>query len=101
MSPDIADDEQQIQEDQYDYPYHYIPRVENGQFSQSQYWSWGMHYLGGIQLILEQIDSYSFDSLIDVGCGDGRFLRELARNTHLSILWVSIIQSGLLRWPGE
>jgi SAM-dependent methyltransferase len=78
MSPDITDDEQQIQEAQYDYPYHYIPHIENGQFSQSQYWSWGMHYLGGIQLVLEQINSYSFDSLIDVGCGDGRFLRELA-----------------------
>ncbi len=78
MSPDIADDEQQIQEAQYDYTYHYIPHVKNGQFSQSQYWSWGMHYLGGIQLVLEQINSYSFDSLIDVGCGDGRFLRELA-----------------------
>ncbi|RCU48005.1 class I SAM-dependent methyltransferase [Haloplanus salinus] len=78
MSPDVADDEQQIQEAQYDYPYHYIPRVEDGRFSQLQYWSWGMHYLGGMRVVIDQLEPWSFDSLIDVGCGDGRFLRELA-----------------------
>jgi SAM-dependent methyltransferase len=36
-----------------------------------------MHYLGGIRVVLDQLDPWSFDSLIDVGCGDGRFLREL------------------------
>ncbi|MDR9382699.1 MAG: class I SAM-dependent methyltransferase, partial [Natronomonas sp.] len=70
--------EQQIQEAQYDYPYHYIPQVEDGRFSQLQYWSWGMHYLGGIRVVLDQLESWSFDSLIDLGCGDGRFLRELS-----------------------
>jgi 2-polyprenyl-3-methyl-5-hydroxy-6-metoxy-1,4-benzoquinol methylase len=70
--------EQRIQEAQYDYPYHYIPRIEDGHFSQLQYWSWGMHYLGGMRVVLDQLEPWSFDSLIDVGCGDGRFLRELA-----------------------
>lgn len=78
MPVDATDDEQDIQEAQYDYPYHYIPRVENGRFSQLQYWSWGIHYIGGMRVVLDQLDSWSFDSLIDVGCGDGRFLRELA-----------------------
>lgn len=78
MPTRAADDEPHIQEAQYKYPYHYIPRVADGCFSQLQYWSWGMHYLGGMEVVLNQINSWTFDSLVDVGCGDGRFLRELA-----------------------
>lgn len=80
MSPDITDEEQHIQESQYDYPYHYLPRIKEGRFTQLQYWSWGMHYLGGMRVVLDQLNGWSFDSLVDVGCGDGRFLRELAVN---------------------
>jgi 2-polyprenyl-3-methyl-5-hydroxy-6-metoxy-1,4-benzoquinol methylase len=75
-----GDKEQRIQERQYEYPYHYLPRLEDGRFTQTQYWSWGMHYLGGMRVVLDQLAEWSFDSLVDVGCGDGRFLRELAEN---------------------
>lgn len=78
MSDSDLPAKQRIQEAQYDYPYHYIPHMEDGHFSQLQYWSWGMHYLGGMRVVLDQLDAWTFDSLIDVGCGDGRFLRELA-----------------------
>lgn len=71
------DDEQQIQQQQYEHPYHYLPRIEDGRFTQTQYWSWGMHYLGGMQVVLDQLANWSFDSVVDIGCGDGRFLREL------------------------
>lgn len=76
MSDDDFDAEQRIQESQYEYPYHYIPTVEDGRFSQLQYWSWGLQYLAGIRLALELLDPVEFDSLLDIGCGDGRFLRE-------------------------
>ena len=71
---------QEIQEEQYLYPYHYIPTYENGYFSQHQYWSWGYRYIGAMQLLLDKLSSIKFDSLIDVGCGDGRFLREVRKN---------------------
>ncbi|WP_440989456.1 class I SAM-dependent methyltransferase [Haloarchaeobius baliensis] len=75
--PDDYDEEQQIQEQQYEHPYHYLPRVEDGRYTQTQYWSWGMHYLGGMRVVLDQLADWSFDSVVDIGCGDGRFLREL------------------------
>lgn len=78
---DYFDEEQQIQEQQYEYPYHYLPRFEDENFSQTQYWSWGIHYLGGMRVVLDQLSDWTFDSLVDVGCGDGRFLRELDK-TH-------------------
>jgi len=70
------DEKQKVQEVQYSYPYHYIPGWENEDFSQTHHWSWGFRYLGGLKVVLDQLDDLTFDSLVDVGCGDGRFLRE-------------------------
>ena len=67
------------QESQYEFPYHYIPSLINGHFSQHLYWSWGYCYLGGVNLVLDLLANESFDSLADIGCGDGRLLREIAR----------------------
>lgn len=75
------DEIQEIQEIQYDYPYHYIPLINKGNFLQTQHWSWGFRYLGGLQVVLDQLEALNFKSLIDVGCGDGRFLREV-RNLY-------------------
>ena len=71
------DEEQTIQEAQYSYPYHYIPEWQNGNFSQTQHWSWGFRYLGGMKVVLDKLEDLSFNSLVDIGCGDGRFLREI------------------------
>lgn len=67
------------QESQYALPYHYIPSIEDGHFQQHLYWSWGFHYLGAIELVLSILAEEPFESLIDVGCGDGRFLLEVSK----------------------
>jgi SAM-dependent methyltransferase len=71
------DTQQELQELAYHIPYHYLPVVEQGCFSQHQYWSWGYRYLGRLQITLELLEKISFQSLLDIGCGDGRFLREV------------------------
>ena len=76
--PDLTA-EQSVQEGRYDYPYHYIPSWDGHTFSQTQTWPWGYEYLSYIGVILEKAVATSFDSLLDVGCGDGRFLFELSR----------------------
>jgi SAM-dependent methyltransferase len=70
------DRQQELQEQAYAFPYHYLPRFENGVFSQHEYWSWGYRYLGRLQVVFDILDGEGFDSLLDIGCGDGRFLRE-------------------------
>jgi 2-polyprenyl-3-methyl-5-hydroxy-6-metoxy-1,4-benzoquinol methylase len=72
------DDVQAVQEEEYAFPYHYLPRAERGEFRWWPYWSWGFRYLAGIELVLEEISARGVGSLVDVGCGDGRFLREAA-----------------------
>lgn len=69
--------EQMVQEAEYAFPYHYIPEWSAQRFAQTRYWSWGFRYVAGLQAVIDALDSLSFDRLIDVGCGDGRFLAEL------------------------
>ena len=71
------DKRQLIQETQYSFPYHYIPTLGDRAFSQVQYWSWGYRYLGGLRIVIDQLNDLPFKSLIDIGCGDGRLLKEL------------------------
>jgi 2-polyprenyl-3-methyl-5-hydroxy-6-metoxy-1,4-benzoquinol methylase len=81
-----VDKKQQIQNEQYNYPYHYIPFENEGRFSQTQHWSWGFRYLGGLNVVLDQLKEINFSSLIDVGCGDGRFLKEVGEQYPYSEL---------------
>jgi 2-polyprenyl-3-methyl-5-hydroxy-6-metoxy-1,4-benzoquinol methylase len=70
---------QQIQEEQYVFPYHYVPSLQDGNFRLHVFWSWGLNYLSSTEFLLELLQSEEFNSLADVGCGDGRFLRELSQ----------------------
>ena len=74
---------QKIQEDQYQYPYHYIPQFQNGKFQQNFNFSWGFEYLSYLNFILEHLKQQSIKSLLDVGCGDGRFLHEVKKNLNI------------------
>jgi 2-polyprenyl-3-methyl-5-hydroxy-6-metoxy-1,4-benzoquinol methylase len=66
-----------IQESRYQFPYHYIPGFENGDFVQARTLSWGLVYLAYLRFVIGLIRSLPFDSLLDIGCGDGRLLCEL------------------------
>lgn len=71
-------DEQQVQEVEYEFPYHYVPTVGEQGFRQHFYWSWGFRYLGGLQVAQELSFRSTCESLLDIGCGDGRFLQHLS-----------------------
>jgi len=71
--------QQRQQESLYEFPYHYIPHFEKGRFSQTRTLRWGYEYLSYVLFILDKLESLSFESLLDIGCGDGRFLHEVRR----------------------
>ena len=73
-------DEQKIQEEQYNFPYHYLPSESGGQFGQHAYWSWGFRYLGGLRVARDLCFMENYGSLLDVGCGDGRFIADLYKD---------------------
>lgn len=66
-----------VQEGEYAFPYHYVSQWRPG-FTQHFLDSWGIHYVSTIEFLLETLDKEAPESIIDVGCGDGRMSRELA-----------------------
>ena len=68
---------QQPQDREYSFPYHYLPRLRSG-FSQHYYWSWGINYAATLEFINSRLIQIRFNSLIDIGCGDGRLVSEIA-----------------------
>lgn len=72
---------QTVQENLYTYPYHYIPTWNGKAFSQTLSLFWGYEYLSYLLFVAEQLEQQEFSSLLDVGCGDGRFLNQI-RNSH-------------------
>ncbi len=77
MSAEISD-EQEIQETEYDFPYHYISEFRKG-FNQTYNWTWGLYHASAMEFLLGRVEIETFSSLADIGCGDGRWVRELAR----------------------
>lgn len=67
-----------IQDNQYFFPYHYIPYFDLTDCPRrSQFLGWGLDYLCYLLHIREMIIEKRPQSLLDVGCGDGRFLNLL------------------------
>jgi SAM-dependent methyltransferase len=75
------------QEKEYEFPYHHIPhfdpRTGTGLISRSL--GWGLEYLCYMKHIQELVDSLSPDSVLDVGCGDGRFLGMLGQEIRRKV----------------
>jgi 2-polyprenyl-3-methyl-5-hydroxy-6-metoxy-1,4-benzoquinol methylase len=69
--------QQIIQDEEYLFPYHYVSQFRNGLFSQCFNDTWGINYVSTIEFILDEIRKHNAQSMIDLGCGDGRLTREL------------------------
>lgn len=74
----MLDTKQQVQDDDYAFPYHYVPQFSPG-YSQTYSWPWGIHYTSAMEFVLERVRTHGPSSVADVGTGDGRLVRELAR----------------------
>ena len=71
--------EQEIQDNAYRFPYHYIPQWNGTEFSQVRMLSWGFEYIANLRFVTDQLKDIPFASMADVGCGDGRLLREIGK----------------------
>ena len=70
---------QQVQESWYSFPYHYVTSLPP-HFGVARIYDWHLNYASTITFLLERIASDpALSSIIDIGCGDGRLTRELAK----------------------
>jgi 2-polyprenyl-3-methyl-5-hydroxy-6-metoxy-1,4-benzoquinol methylase len=67
----------QIQDSQYSFPYHYLPALDP--FALHRRLRSGMEYMTYLSFVTDQIARRKPESILDVGCGDGRLLHEAAR----------------------
>lgn len=67
-----------LQSEQYEFPYHYLVDLESREFVRSL--DWGLDYLSYMEKVLELTKKYYRGDVLDVGCGDGYLLYNLARD---------------------
>jgi 2-polyprenyl-3-methyl-5-hydroxy-6-metoxy-1,4-benzoquinol methylase len=68
---------QKKQESQYSFPYHYLPENKDNYFFQTKNLFWGYEYVSYLEFVLDKIQDLKFESILDIGCGDGRLLYEI------------------------
>lgn len=76
---DSSPEPQRVQDDEYDFPYHYISYHAKDVFQNCRYFSWALNYEATIEFILANVINEGFKSIVDIGCGDGRMTREIQR----------------------
>lgn len=67
----------EIQNSQYTYPYHYIPYFTKRGFCRKRILEWGGEYLSYLKFVEYELIKRKAFQILDVGCGDGRFLNIL------------------------
>ncbi len=86
----------EIQEKQYSFPYHYIPRLlPDGSASRTRHLRWGFEYLCCMLHIKSCIDELNPSSMLDVGCGDGYLLSLLKDSQSINLCGTDMSRSAL------
>lgn len=67
----------EIQDSQYNFPYHYLVDFGNYPY-RMKLLKWGFEYMCYVEEICSITSSISPNSILEVGCGDGRLLYELS-----------------------
>lgn len=68
-----------IQEEQYSFPYHHLIEI-NKDYITFKKFTYGLEYFSYFNVIKNNIIKLKPQSLIDIGCGDGKLIYELCRN---------------------
>lgn len=66
------------QEEEYWFPYHYVSSFSQDRFRHFFLDTWAINYVSTIEFLLAAARPEPGSRIIDIGCGDGRFSRELA-----------------------
>lgn len=69
-----------IQEDQYVFPYHFIPQVWGQRYRAQILAKSGHVYLSYLESVFDVLVEHNWQTLLDVGCGDGRFVTMIMEN---------------------
>jgi SAM-dependent methyltransferase len=84
-----------LQEEQYGFPYHHIPVGDDRAFRHFRLYPSALEYISYVRLLTDRIAAMSVESVIDVGCGDGRLCLQMrSAMPHVQITGVDISQQA-------
>lgn len=90
-------DPKELQEQQYNYPYHHIPWEADGIWRPARVLRWSYEYLALVEKVTKTVLSLSPKLILDFGCGDGYLtLRLLHLNEHVKVVGVDISDRALM-----
>ena len=70
-----------IQEEQYSFPYHYLVEIKDESLDFKKF-TYGFEYFSYLNLIKNRIIGLKPNSIIDIGCGDGKLIYELCKDSN-------------------
>lgn len=92
----MIDEVKTSQEAEYWFPYHYIARMPQHGFTQHFVDTWGLNYISTMEFMLGKLTSLAPSSVVDIGCGDGRFTREIGlRFSNTQVLGVDYSEHAI------
>lgn len=77
--------EQEIQDNAYDFPYHYVAQYRKT-FTQTINDTWGICYVSTIEFLLKMLAQDDLNSIADVGTGDGRLVKEMSKGLNVKTI---------------
>lgn len=87
----------EIQDSLYDLPYHYLAGFEKGKaFYLHRKINWGLDYMTYISFVAGLVKELAPNSLLDVGCGDGRLTAEV--KPFVPVVRGIDLSSGAIAW---
>ena len=70
MKNNLDNNPQFYQEEDYNFPYHHLPQLNNGFWSFGISWFHSLDYLTLLEFILSKIKEKNANKILDFGCGD-------------------------------
>lgn len=87
----------ELQEQQYNYPYHHIPWESDGIWRPARVMWWSYEYLALLEKVTKTVLSLEPKSVLDFGCGDGRLTLQLLQlSKHIKVVGVDISDRALM-----
>jgi 2-polyprenyl-3-methyl-5-hydroxy-6-metoxy-1,4-benzoquinol methylase len=83
-----------IQDNQYEFPYHYLTFMDNEAPQVKRILGWGFEYLSYMNEVIEEIKQLEYKNILDVGCGDGYLLNHL--ETDAEKLGIDLSQKAIM-----
>lgn len=77
---------EQIQENQYSFPYHHLTHEQDGEIYIFRHLFWGLEHLTYIKYVIEEVIKHQPATLVDIGCGEGRIISEIKKKYTPSLI---------------